>query len=137
MILNPKKILENGHIIPAEGTKCQQCGVDVTLKNNILVEPHGFLNIEIAEKISVPANAAAMLFVRSSLSRKGIFISSGVYDPGFSGASGCTIYNMGNEALVMEAGDRIAQMVFFECDPASQYDGKYQGSTETESKGWK
>ena len=137
MIINPKKILENGHIIPAEGTKCQQCGVDVTLKNNIIVEPHGFLNIEIAEKISVPANAAAMLYVRSSLSRKGIFISSGVYDPGFSGASGCTIYNMGNETLVMEAGDRIAQMVFFECDPASQYDGKYQGSTETGSKGWK
>lgn len=137
MIINPKKILENGHIIPAEGTKCQQCGVDVTLKNNIIVEPHSFLNIEIAEKISVPANAAAMLCVRSSLSRKGIFISSGVYDPGFSGASGCTIYNMGKETLVMEAGDRIAQMVFFECDPASQYNGKYQGSTSGESKGWK
>jgi deoxycytidine triphosphate deaminase len=44
---------------------------------------------------------------------------------------------MGNEALVMEAGDRIAQMVFFECDPASQYNGKYQGSTSGESKGWK
>lgn len=137
MIVNPKKILENGHILPAAGTKCQQCGVDVSLKHNINVKAHGFLNIEIAENISVPANAAAMLFVRSSLSRKGIFISSGVYDPGFSGASGCTIYNMGDEDLVMEAGDRIAQMVFFECDPASQYDGKYQGSTETESKGWK
>lgn len=138
MIINPKKILENGHIIPAEGTKCQQCGVDVTVKETVTIQPHGFQNIEIAEKISVPANAAAMLVVRSSLSRKGIFISSGVYDPGFSGASGCTIYNMDSEkAVTFEAGDRIAQMVFFECDPASQYDGKYQGSTSGESKGWK
>lgn len=137
MIINPKKILENGNIIPAAGTKCQQCGVDVTLKHYTRIEPHSFENIEIAEQVSVPANAAAMLFVRSSLSRKGIFISSGVYDPGFSGASGCTIYNMGNDAVEFDAGDRIAQMVFFECDPASQYDGKYQGSTSGESKGWK
>lgn len=137
MIINPKKILEDGNIIPAAGTKCQQCGVDVTVKAFTSIEPHSFANIEIAEKISVPANAAAMLFVRSSLSRKGIFISSGVYDPGFSGASGCTIYNMGDERVVFEEGDRIAQMVFFECDPASQYNGKYQGSTSGESKGWK
>ena len=137
MIINPKKILEDGNIIPAEGTKCQQCGVDVTISAFTAIEPHSFANIEISERISVPANAAAMLFVRSSLSRKGIFISSGVYDPGFSGASGCTIYNMGNERVVFEKGDRIAQMVFFECDPASQYNGKYQGSTSGESKGWK
>ena len=137
MIINPKTILENGSIIPAPGTKCQQCGVDVSIKESIVVPAHSFKNIEIAETISVPANAAAMLYVRSSLSRKGIFISSGVYDPGFSGASGCTIYNMGNEPLHLKEGDRIAQMVFFECDPASQYNGKYQGSTSGESKGWR
>lgn len=137
MIINPDKILENKNIIPAEGTKKQQCGVDVTIKESCEIPAHGFLNIEIAEKISVPANAAAMLCVRSSLSRKGIFISSGLYDPGFSGASGCTIYNMGNEPVKFDAGDRIAQMIFFECDPASQYDGKYQGSTSKESQGWK
>ena len=137
MIINPDTILENKHIIPAEGTKKQQCGVDVTIKESCEIPAHGFLNIEIAETISVPANAAAMLCVRSSLSRKGIFISSGLYDPGFSGASGCTIYNMGNEPIKFDAGDRIAQMIFFECDPASQYDGKYQGSTSKESQGWK
>lgn len=137
MIINPDKILENGHIIPAEGTKRQQCGVDVSLKEKCTIPAHGFLNVEIAEKISVPANAAAMLCVRSSLSRKGIFISSGLYDPGFSGASGCTIYNMGTSPVSFDAGDRIAQMIFFECDPASQYSGKYQGSTSGESKGWK
>ena len=137
MIIDPKKILENEAIIPAAGTKCQQCGVDVTVKENLVVEPHGFKNIEIAEKVHVPENAAGFLFVRSSLSRKGIFISSGVYDPGFCGAAGCTIYNMGNDPLCLEAGDRIAQMVFFECNAASQYNGKYQGSTSGESKGWK
>lgn len=137
MIVNPKKILENGNIIPVSGTSCQQCGVDVTLKTDIIVKARGFLNIEIAEKISIPANAAALLCVRSSLSRRGVFISSGVYDPGFSGAAGCTLYNMGDADLVMEAGDRIAQMVFFECDAASQYSGKYQYSTSGESKGWK
>ena len=90
MIIDPKKILENEAIIPASGTKCQQCGVDVTVKENVVVEPHGFKNIEIAEKVHVPENAAGFLFVRSSLSRKGIFISSGVYDPGFSGAAGAS-----------------------------------------------
>lgn len=137
MIINPNTILENKNIIPAEGTKKQQCGIDVSLKEAVTIPAHGFVNIDIAEKVSVPANAAAMLCVRSSLSRKGIFISSGLYDPGFSGASGCTIYNMGNEDVKFDAGDRIAQMIFFECDPASQYDGKYQGSTSKESQGWK
>lgn len=137
MIINPLTILDNGHIVPAEGTKMQQCGIDVSLKESITIPPHSFKNIEIAEKVSVPENAAAMLCVRSSLSRKGIFISSGLYDPGFSGASGCTIYNMGDEALKLDKGDRIAQMIFIECDPASQYNGKYQGSTSGESKGWK
>lgn len=137
MIINPNTLLENKNIIPAAGTKCQQCGIDVTLKESVVIPPQCFKNIEIAETISVPENAAAMLYVRSSLSRKGIFISSGVYDPGFSGASGCTIYNMGTEILRLDAGDRIAQIVFFECDPASQYNGRYQGSTTVESKGCK
>lgn len=137
MIINPKKILESGAVIPAPGTKCQQCGIDVSLQESVTIEPHSFANIRIAEAVSVPENAAAMLCVRSSLSRKGIFISSGLYDPGFSGVSGCTIYNMGNEPVSFDAGDRIAQMIFFECDAASQYQGKYQGGTSEESKGWK
>lgn len=137
MIINPDKILENGNLIPAAGTKRQQCGIDVTVKETCEITAHGFLNIEIAEKISVPENAAAMLCVRSSLSRKGIFISSGLYDPGFSGTSGCTIYNMGDAPVKFDKDDRIAQMIFFECDPASQYAGKYQGGTSKESQGWK
>lgn len=137
MIINPIKILENGNIIPTENTRRQQCGVDITVKESCEIPAHGFLNIEIAEKVTVPENAAAMLCVRSSLSRKGIFISSGLYDPGFSGTSGCSIYNMGADPVKFDAGDRIAQMIFLECDPASQYDGKYQGDVGKESKGWK
>lgn len=137
MIINPNTIIANGSLIPADGTRVQQCGIDVSLKESVTIPPKSFANVEIAETVHVPENAAAFLFVRSSLSRKGIFISSGVYDPGYSGVSGCTIYNQGDLPISFDAGDRIAQMLFFECNPASQYNGKYQGSTSGESKGWK
>lgn len=137
MIINPNTIIANGSLIPANGTRVQQCGIDVSLKESVTIPSKSFANVEIAETVHVPENAAAFLFVRSSLSRKGIFISSGVYDPGYSGVSGCTIYNQGDLPVSFDAGDRIAQMLFFECDPASQYNGKYQGSTSRESKGWK
>ena len=42
---------------------------------------------------------------------------------GFVGQVGCAIYNLSGGLVEIERGERIGQMVFFEADPASEYDG--------------
>ena len=50
------------------------------------------------------------------------------------GKGGLTLYNMSDSAIMIEQGKRIAQMVIFKADAASQYDGHYNDSDSVESK---
>ena len=138
--INPKKILADKVFIPAENwnpkEQIQQVGIDVTLK---LTEPYelkplSFVNLDINEGVDLPDNIYSTLNIRSSFSRKGIFQSSGIYDPGFHGTCGLSLYNLSDKSIIFEPNQRIAQMVFFDADAASVYDGHYNHTDSSESQ---
>jgi deoxycytidine triphosphate deaminase len=138
MNVNPRIVIErgviscrNGESIPEENV--QQVGVDIRLLNGIVILPKGFINTEIYEKFDMQ-DTFGWPVIRSSFSRKGIFLSTGCYDPGFNGAGGCTIYNMTEETITIPAMTRFAQFVVFKANAAKNYDGHYNKTTNIESK---
>lgn len=82
------------------------------------------------ETIDLPNDIAAQLAGRSTYARKGIIVhkTAGWIDPGFEGQITLELYNMSEGSIVLDVGDRVAQLVFLELSsPSSGYDGRYQG----------
>ncbi len=127
MQINPRTILDRGIIKYVETTKVQQVGVDLSIGQSFIVEAGKSKNINFRESIKLPDNMYALFYVRSSWSRKGVFVSSGVYDSGYEGTIGCTIYNMSGEDVGFEEGERIGQIICYLADAASSYSGQWQG----------
>ena len=74
--------------------------------------------------IKVPDNIAVLLIIRSTFSRNGIFLTSGLYDSGFSGNVGFGIHNKLGPAHI-EVGIRFGQAIFMTADSVGKYAGGY------------
>lgn len=126
-MLNPQNILDKEILIPCEFTKRQQNGIDCSIRDEIKIPSKGFVNILLNEEVKLPDWCAMTLQTRSSYSRKGVFITSGLYDSGFEGAIGCSIYNLSEEEVIIPKGERILQAIFWKAESAELYSGQYQG----------
>lgn len=154
-IINPKEIVEKNLIENLDGGnfEVQQNGIDITLesvqiinggtlgKSNRSVDEYDHLTededgyftlipglayaIEFQQKIEVPDDMCAQIVQRSTLNRMGGYILSGVYDSGFKNTIGAVLRT--NAEIKIEKGARVAQVVFSKADPASLYQGIYQG----------
>lgn len=74
--------------------------------------------------VNIPEGVAAMLIVRSTFNRNGIFITSGLYDSGFQGHCGFAIHNNSGAAQVAP-NTRIGQIIFVESESTKMYSGGY------------
>lgn len=74
--------------------------------------------------VEVPEGVAAILYTRSTFARNGVFIMSGLYDSGFKGHIGFTIYTVGG-LIVVAQGTRIGQIAFIHSENAGMYAGGY------------
>ena len=72
---------------------------------------HGFYDVLSSMHVTVPAGVACMIFPRSTLVRNGLFVSTGLYDQGFSGTIGGTLH-IRNSLTRIAKGTRIGQIVF-------------------------
>lgn len=82
--------------------------------------------------VDLPEGVCATLTIRSSFSRCGVRLSSGIFDSGYQGHIGCGIINYGPD-LRTAYRTRIAQIAFFASDSAKQYAG---GWNAEEGKHW-
>lgn len=74
--------------------------------------------------VEVPEGVAAILYTRSTFARNGVFIMSGLYDSGFKGHIGFTIYTPGG-FIAIAKGTRIGQIAFIHSENAGMYAGGY------------
>jgi len=74
--------------------------------------------------VDIPEGVAAMLIIRSTFNRNGIFITSGLYDSGFQGHCGFAIHNNSGVAQIAPK-TRIGQIIFVESESAKMYNGGY------------
>lgn len=74
--------------------------------------------------VEVPEGMAAVLYTRSTFARNGVFIMSGLFDAGFKGNVGFTIYTIGGP-IDIAPGTRIGQIAFILAPSAGVYAGGY------------
>jgi deoxycytidine triphosphate deaminase len=150
-ILNPQLMLDSNVV---SGGKVQQAGIDLTLAKVELIASEGLLtkakstlpdyipvrpvddffelksgcaySITFNEGVKLPDNVSALVIHRSSLNRMGVDIISGLYDPGFETARCGAILRVMNTVRIQKDA-RVAQIVCFETESASSYDGQFQG----------
>ena len=127
MQINPKEIIEKGILVPCAFTEVQQVGIDLTLSVGVEIKHGESVNVSFNETIKLPIDVFSTFYQRSSFSRKGVFMTTGVYDPGYEGSIGCTIYNMSGEDLSIPPDHRVGQMLFWKAEAAGEYKGQWQG----------
>ena len=127
MIVNPKRVFKQGIVQDALKENIQQNGIDIRTEDEVVLPPKSFKNILCIESVFVPSELVGRLNIRSSFSRKGVFCTSGLWDSGFKGRLGCSLYNLSDDTITIPKGERIAQIFFLVARSASMYNGQYQG----------
>ena len=84
--------------------------------------------------VKIPSGIAAYLIMRSTFTRNGLFIHSGLYDSGFEGHIGCVIHNP-TGITRLGIGTRLGQIIFVESDSAKLYAGGFNHAQDTHWKG--
>lgn len=115
--------------ISDKGTEHKQTSNLVLDSDNYWSVYRGTYQFSSPHFVSIPEGYCGYLITRSSLNRNGIFIQSGLYDSGFNGFVGGTLYNFGGR-LKLEYNVRICQFVLLKAETVKMYDGQYQTQLE-------
>ena len=110
-----------------------QLGDDSSLPTEEAEIPGGrWFAVSTMERLNMPGDITAQLWIRSSFARKGIIASFGKVDSGFTGVLTLTGYNASGKALKLSKGTRFVQIVFERMCSKSESgygerSGNYQG----------
>ena len=82
--------------------------------------------------IDIKEGEAGWVITRSTLNRNGLFLTSGLYDSGYTGVmAGCLHVTCGPARI--KKGTRLGQFLLFKAESVGSYDGDYgTGSTHDE-----
>jgi len=100
--------------------------------NGWLLYPNTY-DITFNEGCKLPNNRVAFIKQRSSLYRNGAVINSPVFDPGFETEFLGTIMIV-TRTIFIEENARVAQIYFYECEPAELYNGQWQNDKQRQNK---
>ena len=126
MNINPKDVKEFGFVKFAKNTEVQQVGIDLTIAETVELEQGEHKLARLNEVVTVPHDAFALIFSRSTFNRQGILITSTVFEPGWRGIPTVSIYNLSGAQCYITKDTRIIQIIFFKSNAASTYSGQYQ-----------
>lgn len=73
--------------------------------------------------VDLPEGVAAMLVIRSTFNRNGLFLTSGLYDSGYKGHLGFILHNRAAGLTKVARGTRIGQVIFVASGTAKMYAG--------------
>ena len=88
------------------------------------LSPGGYV-VRYSETVAIPEEHVGFIYPRSSLLRNSCMLDTAVWDAGYEG-KGEGLLEVHHE-IEIEAGARIAQIVFAAADHEGTYDGSYQG----------
>ena len=92
----------------------------------------GDYEVVMENKVTVATGEAGWVITRSTLNRNGVFLTSGLYDAGYSGVM-AGVMHVGVGPMRIKPGTRIGQYLSYEAETLSLYDGDYgDGKTHDE-----
>lgn len=92
----------------------------------------GDYEVVMENKVTVATGEAGWVITRSTLNRNGVFLTSGLYDAGYSGVM-AGVMHVGCGPMRIKPGTRIGQYLSYEAETLGTYDGDYgDGKTHDE-----
>lgn len=136
------KLLNSEARIPTKAHK-NDAGFDLYSTDTCVIQPKQRKTVCTGISLQIPDNYAGLIWPRSGLSvKKGIDVLAGVIDAGYRGEIMVCLYNTSFEAVHINHGDKIAQIIFQEVPnvsmiptdtlDASQRGDNGFGSTDTQ-----
>ena len=124
MILG-NKVLQ-GFLTPCSEDSIREAGLDLKLKENLVLQPKEFKLIWTKEIIKLPTKLLAFCNLRSSWARKGILIPPTIIDPGFEGRIVIEVFNASDNTISIPSETRFLHVILAEVNGAIPYCGQYQ-----------
>jgi len=103
-------------------------------KNTIVLKPGDFYLVTTIESVHLPLNLCATFIPRTTTFRSGLFLRTGVAQPGYEGKLTFGLKNEGPIAVEIEMGARFVFVQFHEVVGGMQYKGQWQGGRVTTEK---
>ncbi len=99
------------------------------------IKPGEFYLVTTIEKVNLPANICATFIPRTTTFRSGLFLRTGVAQPGYQGKLTFALKNEGGVPVTLELGCRFVHAQFHWIDGGgSHYRGQWQGGRVTTEK---
>lgn len=105
--------LDPGAIMPTRGHE-YDAGLDLYSPVSLWLHPGEHIAIDTGVHVEIPQGYVGMITSKSGLMLKGI-TSRGTIDSGYTGSIKAVLYNHGEEGYLIEAGDKITQLVILPC----------------------
>ena len=114
---------------------------DKTHRKSNIIEPDdgwwrldpGSYEIIMQGEVSLGADEVGWVITRSSLNRNGCFITSGLYDSGYTGVM-AGVLHVNNGPMIVQRGTRVGQFLLFKAEALHSYDGSYGASKAHDQK---
>lgn len=104
-------------------------------QKKIIIKPGEYYLVTTIEKVNLPLDICATFIPRTTTFRSGLFLRTGVAQPGYSGKLTFGLKNEGPVAVTLELGCRFVQALFHWVDGGGeQYRGQWQGGRVTTKK---
>ena len=124
--VDPRIILERGIVEKCKYTEIQPNGIDLSTREDIILEHTEFKQFKINETIRIPDDMFGLIWSRSTFNRQGIIIRGTVFDSGYVGRPSFSVYNFSGDRIYIKKNTRVCQILFFYSASAFPYHGKYQ-----------
>ncbi|MCX7955645.1 MAG: 2'-deoxycytidine 5'-triphosphate deaminase [Patescibacteria group bacterium] len=104
-------------------------------KQSFVFKPGKFYLVSTIEKVNLPLDVAATFIPRTTTFRSGLFIRTGIAQPGYSGKLTFGLKNEGGVEVEIELGARFVFAIFHWVDGGGEkYRGQWQGGRVTTEK---
>ena len=86
-------------------------GFDLEVANNTILLPNNYTKVPSNVRIQLPDSYYARIEPRSSASKQGIHVFTGIIDSGFRGQLYACCWNLTDQPISVKKGDRICQII--------------------------
>jgi len=107
---------------------------DPEKRQSITIRPSEYFLVTTIEKVNLPLDICATFIPRTTTFRSGLFLRTGIAQPGYCGKLTFGLKNEGPVAVTLELGCRFVFAVFHQVEGATSYRGQWQGGRVTTEK---
>lgn len=106
-----KVLLDENAKLPIKAHRAD-AGFDLFSRNDVVVKAKSFELFDTGVHIDIPEGYVGFLKSKSGLNCKHSIVGEGVIDAGYIGSIVVKLYNHGTTDYIINAGDKISQIVF-------------------------